>query len=237
MNETNYTNSDYAPCCTGVKRGGIWKVDTVNRAGEHVIIPMIIVSQEQENNSKPYVIAIKIHDSVVGRPRPSRFSVNFNGTSAFAICETMHRVNGERLMEYVGRLTDDEYRKLNEGMCYAVGMNGEDLAQFVASDITHELYRAIDTAEQEEASDMEKIKFERDFYKTKYEELLSSLTVTTTTGVHSESDFAPRPATEFVGGYTQRNTSNQTPPPQHKPQGYINYQNPFQGKYSARGGY
>ena len=177
----NYNNvaapyEDRKPSCNGVKRGSIWEVDTVEPNGKHVIKNMIVISPMDENETKPYIIAIKIHESVTGKPRPSRFTVTINGETQFAICETMHRVNGERLISQIGILTDDDMEKLNEGLCYTIGLNGHALAKLVTQDITSELLEAIDSASELEEKDTEKIKWERDFYKAKYEELLTLLT-------------------------------------------------------------
>lgn len=217
MNNSAILNNtgEWQPSCAGVQRGDIWEVHDLAEGGKAVSRKVAIISQESENATKPYVLAVRITDTVYGRPRPSRFTVMVDGETKFIICETIHRVNRERLISRIGTLTNEERVKLNAGICHAVGVSGDDLACLVADDIAKEFIAAIDTSDTTKQADFAKIEFERNFYKEKYEELLASLTATPGShGVHRGCDQAEdnQRKGDMIGGYTNVTRSDYAKP-------------------------
>lgn len=114
----------------GVYRGEIWSV----RNGEafqdkEQYHDMIVVSKNEENCTKPYVMAVNLVKESGGRPRPSRFPVKVNGEVRYAVCESVRRVSVERISSYRASISDDEEMMLNRGLLYAVGIDPELLMQ------------------------------------------------------------------------------------------------------------
>ena len=118
--------SDY-PCADGVYRGEIWSVlsnETFKDRDRH---NMVVVSKNDENRVKPYVLAVNLTSECTGRPRPSRFPVKVGRDTMYAVCESVRRVSLERLIEYKASTSDDEEVMLNRGLLFAVGIDPERL--------------------------------------------------------------------------------------------------------------
>lgn len=113
----------------GIYRGEIWSVQTPDAYKQQPEHDMLVVSKNEENRAKPYVMAVNLVDSTAGRPRPSRFPVKVNGEVKYAVCESVRRVSLDRINSYKASISDDEEIMLNRGLLYAVGIEPERLVQ------------------------------------------------------------------------------------------------------------
>lgn len=119
--------SNYVKPCVGIARGDIWKV-RVNRLTGVGYGTFIVVSGEEENSEKPYVIMVNVVDSLNGKPRASRFSIQLGNETKYVVCETIKRVDSDRLVEYIGKLSPDETDKLNSALAYTMGIDISDVS-------------------------------------------------------------------------------------------------------------
>ena len=124
MNREAYSLNDEFQfrTCAGVARGDIWSVK-INREDGEDLGTFVVVSPESENMTKPYVIMVSTSEILRGRPRPSRFPITVSGEERFVICETIKKVDGERLVNYLGKLTPEETEQLDDALRYTLGLS------------------------------------------------------------------------------------------------------------------
>lgn len=125
VSDYNSNEGEYTKPCNGISRGDIWRV-SVNRLTGNGYGTFIVVSSEEENSEKPYVIMVSVVDSLRGKPRDSRFSIQLGAEKKYVVCETIKRVDGNRLVEYVGKISPEEIKKLNSALAYTVGISVSD---------------------------------------------------------------------------------------------------------------
>lgn len=140
--------SNYVKPCVGIARGDIWKV-RVNRLTGVGYGTFIVVSGEEENSEKPYVIMVNVVDSLNGKPRASRFSIQLGNETKYVVCETIKRVDSDRLVEYIGKLSPDETNKLNSALAYTMGLDISNDSDSFYKDkyesVKHDLQSLIDS--------------------------------------------------------------------------------------------
>lgn len=121
--EVNWSNhSEAYPNARNIHRGEIWTAHTNERYAPGGTQYVIVVSPENENNSKPYVMGVSIVDELTGRPRPSRFGIEIDGEIKWVICESVRRMSLEKLISKHSVLSDYYMSKLDDGLAHTVGL-------------------------------------------------------------------------------------------------------------------
>ena len=150
--------------CVGIERGDVWRVKIMreNKVDEG---DFVVVSTEEENRTKPYVIMVNTTDLLLGKPRRSRFKFKLGNETKYAICETVKKVDGKRLLHLKGKLNQDDIATLDKALAYTVGIGCGGSYLFKNNGYP------VDDAEFE--SDYTRIKQEHPEYQIRYDEDIS----------------------------------------------------------------
>lgn len=107
----------------GYQRGDVYFVDKFRSVGseQHSGRPAVIVSNNTNNDVSPTVEIVYL-TTQKKPPLPTHVRINTTGTPSTVLCEQVHTVDMQRLMDYCGSCTKEEMQAIDQALLVSLGL-------------------------------------------------------------------------------------------------------------------
>ena len=126
--------------------------------------PAVVVSNDA-NNCNSNVMEVVYLTTKYKTPQPTHVTITTTGVTSTVLCEQITSVDISRFSDYIGRCSDEDMADIDNALRHSLALNdsgtSESTTITVHQDSDHAFAKAI---------------FERDMYKTLYEQLLDKIT-------------------------------------------------------------
>ena len=157
------------PLC-GIKRGQIYYVVKEPVVGDEMEAgrPAVVVSNNQQNACSGFITVVFL-TTKPKKDMPTHTTIYSSGVKSTALCEHISDVSISRLTRYCGVCSNEEMKRINIAMAYALDLDTKD-----TSVSTNANSNASDLG-AEPSVNYQQIVFERDTYKKLYEGLIEKI--------------------------------------------------------------